>query len=112
MLFSTVNICFGRSLVGSGEGGGGRFGVGEGRSSGVRDIIGSVAVGAGEELLTIVGRGVDAGYFPLTSPPLPREINHATITPDMASTTTIANIQGSALLRDSPLLSPSAGDAP
>jgi hypothetical protein len=105
MLSSTVNICFGRSLVGCGEGG--RNGVGVGRSSGVRDINGSVAVGSGEGLLPIVGRGVGTGYFALTSPPLPREINHATITPDTASTTTIAKIQGNALLRDSPRPRPS-----
>jgi hypothetical protein len=99
VLFSTVNICFGRSLVGSGEGG--RFGVGVGRSSGVRDIVGSVAVGSGDGLFTIVGAGVGDGSLELMSVP-PREINHAASTPETASTTTIANIHGKALLRDSP----------
>ena len=105
MLFSIENIGFGRSINGVGTGGLsvsllGRFGVADGRLSGVGDLdISAVATGDGEAMMP--GAGVGAGYRLAVSSEGPRVMNHAIRTPEAPNTRTMANTQGKALLRES-----------
>src|SRR5260221_3033250 len=59
----------------------------------------SIETGDGEA--TTLGKGVDTGYLLLTSPPPPRDMNHAIRTAEAPSTRTIANTHGNTLLLDS-----------
>jgi hypothetical protein len=111
MLSTVENIGFGGGSLGVETGVANRSGVGDGFLSGVGELISSL-VGSGEGDATILGAGVEDGYLALRSLLPLREINHAAKTPATATTTTIANIHGSALLRDSPRPRPSAGGTP
>jgi len=109
MLFTIENVGFGGGSLGVETGvAGGRPGVGVGFLSGVGELI-SFPVGSGEGDATILGPGVEDGYLALISLLPLREINHAANTPATATTTTIANIHGRELLRDSPRPRPSVG---
>jgi hypothetical protein len=108
MLFTIENVGFGGGCLGVETGVANRSGVGDGFLSGVGVTI-TPLVGSGEGEDTILGPGVEEGYLALMSLLPLREINHAANTPAMATTTTIANIHGRALLRDSPRPRPSAG---
>jgi hypothetical protein len=108
MLFTIENIGFGRGSLGVETGVANRSGVGDGFLSGVGVMITSMVASGEGEAMTL-GPGVEDGYFALTSLLPLREINHAANTPATATTTTIANIHGRALLRDSPRPRPSAG---
>src|SRR5437773_1293236 len=105
MLFSTVNIGFGRGVGVGMEGG---LGVAVDFSRGVRDLSASSidlwasSIEAGDGEATILGAGIDTGFLLLTFPPPPRVMNHAIRTPEAPSTRTIANTQGKTPLRDSP----------
>jgi hypothetical protein len=101
MLFTIENVGFGGGSLGVETGvAGGLSGVGVGFLSGVGELISSL-VGLGEGDARILGPGVEDGYFALRSLFPLREINQAAKTPATATTRTIANIHGRALLRDS-----------
>lgn len=102
MLFSTVNIGFGRGVGVGMEGG---LGVAvvlwvDLAASSIELAASSIETGDGEA--TTLGTGVDTGYLLLTSAPPPRDINHAIRTPEAPRTRTIANTHGKTRLRDSP----------
>src|SRR5712671_1046202 len=101
MLFSTVNAGFETCFDGVAVGG---LGVGVAFStdlaaSSIELAASSIETGDGEA--TTLGTGVDTGYLLLTSPPPPRDTNHAIRTPEAPSTRTIANTHGKTLLLDS-----------